>query len=317
MEFRMRTNGKVLLTGEYFVTDGAVALALPTLLGQSISVTPNQQNTAELNWKSYDCNNDCWFACTFDKKDLSFSLKEDDDEYNAIAERLQNILLKSKRLNPDFLNDDATLNVETHLEFDLEWGLGSSATLITMVASWAKIDPFQLLAQTFGGSGYDIVTSTAHGPVIFQRFNGKNRWEKAAFDPPFKENLYFLYLDKKQDSRAALVHYLVTPEDQRIKDLGRITQISHDINQYTQNLEDFDALVLEHENCVSKILQTPTVKSELFEDYWGAVKSLGAWGGDFVLVTSNKTEADTKTYFAEKGFNTIFKYDDFIKQYHK
>ena len=142
----MRTNGKVLLTGEYFVTDGAVALALPTQLGQSISVKSNQQNTAELNWKSFDCNYNCWFACTFDKKDLTFSLKEDDAEYNAIAERLQNILLKSKRLNPNFLNEDASLDVETQLEFDREWGLGSSATLITMVASWAKIDPFQLLA---------------------------------------------------------------------------------------------------------------------------------------------------------------------------
>lgn len=317
MEFRMRTNGKVLLTGEYFVTDGAVALALPTLLGQSLSVEISGQNTAELNWKSYDSNQNCWFSCTFDKKDLSFSVKDNDEDFNAIAERLQNILLKSKRLNPDFLNEDTSLNVETHLEFDLEWGLGSSATLITMVAAWAKVDPFQLLAQTFGGSGYDIVTSTADGPVVFQRFNGKNRWEKAPFDPPFKESLYFLYLDKKQDSRAAMVHYLVTPEDQRIQDLGRITQISHDINQYTQKLEDFEALVLEHESYVSKILQTPPVKTVHFEDYWGAVKSLGAWGGDFVLITSNKTEAETKSYFAEKGFNTIFKYDEFIKQYHK
>jgi len=34
-------NGKLLLSAEYFVLDGAVALALPTKLGQSLHVQEN------------------------------------------------------------------------------------------------------------------------------------------------------------------------------------------------------------------------------------------------------------------------------------
>ena len=39
------------------------------------------------------------------------------------------------------------------------------------------------------------------------------------------------------------------------------------------------------------------------------IKSLGAWGGDFILATSKD---DPTSYFKKKGFNTIFKFDDII-----
>ena len=36
------------------------------------------------------------------------------------------------------------------------------------------------------------------------------------------------------------------------------------------------------------------IKENAFSDYFGQVKSLGAWGGDFVLVTGNE---DTPSIF--------------------
>jgi len=48
-------------------------------------------------------------------------------------------------------------------------------------------------------------------------------------------------------------------------------------------------------------------KSQHFSDYWGSVKSLGAWGGDVVLATSEASDAETRNYFTQKGFPTIFK----------
>ena len=54
------------------------------------------------------------------------------------------------------------------------------------------------------------------------------------------------------------------------------------------------------------------VQSIYFSDYWGLVKSLGAWGGDFVLATSNRNFTETKKYFNEKGFNVFLKYEDLI-----
>lgn len=51
------------------------------------------------------------------------------------------------------------------------------------------------------------------------------------------------------------------------------------------------------------------LQQQLFQEYPGAVKSLGAWGGDFILVTGNE---DTPKFFEEKGFETVIAYKDMI-----
>lgn len=314
MVFSMRTNGKLLLTGEYFVTEGAVALTLPTRLGQKIEVTTATSDTTHcLNWKSYTKDGDIWFEANYSLPSLQIDSSSGGEDKEAIAETLQNALQQAQKMNPDFLSKTSSLDVKCILEFDLNWGLGSSSTLITMLASWAKVDPFELLQETFGGSGYDIVAATAEGPMLFQKFNGKNRWESSGFDPSFKDQLYFVYLGKKQNTREAVVHYMITAPEEREKPLPRITQITYDIAQYTDNLEDFDTLIEEHETLVQGIIKQPKAKELYFSDYWGSVKSLGGWGGDFVLVTSHKSKAETTEYFVKKGFDTILSFDDLIK----
>lgn len=316
MNFSMRTNGKLLLTGEYFVTEGAVALALPTHLGQELSVTDNPEGkAATLHWDSCDGDGNVWFSATFKLPKLNIVEVEDDKEMKELAESLQELLQAACELNPKFLKGKKALYAKTTLEFPRDWGLGSSSTLVAMVAKWAEVDPFELLKKTFGGSGYDLVAATAEGPMLFQKFNGTNRWDKSGFDPSFKEQLYFVHLGKKQSSKEALVYYMVTPPDERGKPLPRITQITHDIAQYTDSLEDFEELIVEHEELVQSIIQHPRAKEEYFSDYWGEIKSLGAWGGDFVLATSDKSEEETKAYFQEKGFETVLKYTEMVKEY--
>jgi len=51
------------------------------------------------------------------------------------------------------------------------------------------------------------------------------------------------------------------------------------------------------------------VKERLFPDYFGTLKSLGAWGGDFILATGTK---ETPRYFKNKGFETILTYSEMI-----
>ena len=68
----------------------------------------------------------------------------------------------------------------------------------------------------------------------------------------------------------------------------------------------------QHENLVADILGLPTVQSKEFPDYWGCVKSLGAWGGDFVLATTDRSEEETRAYFQGKGMDVIFRYDELI-----
>jgi hypothetical protein len=52
-----------------------------------------------------------------------------------------------------------------------------------------------------------------------------------------------------------------------------------------------------------------TVKEALFPDFKGIIKSLGAWGGDFVLVISKENPNE---YFIAKGYETIIPYDQMI-----
>ena len=52
------------------------------------------------------------------------------------------------------------------------------------------------------------------------------------------------------------------------------------------------------------VLNTPgTIDS----DYNGEIKSLGAWGGDFILAAG---PTNTPEYFSSKGFNTIIRYNE-------
>lgn len=319
MKFSTHTNGKLLLTGEYFVTEGAVALALPTKLGQSLEVKfkrTKKDEPRKLYWKSLTHEGETWLDATFELPHLELLEVEGEEDKEEVAAVLQNILDQAQHLNPDFLDEyKSSLEVTCQLDFPRDWGLGSSSTLITMIAQWAEVDPFQLLEYTFGGSGYDIAAATAEGPLLFQKFNGNNRWDRSLFNPVFKEQLYFVHLGQKQSSREALVYYTITPPEERERPLPRITQITHDIAQYTHNLEDFEALIEEHEGLVQDIIQQPRAKDQHFSDFWGAVKSLGAWGGDFVLVTSNRSEEETKAYFNNKGYNTVLRYDELIKEY--
>jgi hypothetical protein len=56
-------------------------------------------------------------------------------------------------------------------------------------------------------------------------------------------------------------------------------------------------------------LGIPRIKEQFFSEYWGEIKSLGAWGGDFILATSERSAEETKTYFNQKGFEVLFKYE--------
>ena len=81
----------------------------------------------------------------------------------------------------------------------------------------------------------------------------------------------------------------------------------------TDDIHDFEELVIEHENFVSSYMNLDPIKKTMFSDFWGSIKSLGAWGGDFALVTSEESPAATREYFRSKlGHDVIFSYKDII-----
>jgi len=60
---------------------------------------------------------------------------------------------------------------------------------------------------------------------------------------------------------------------------------------------------------MSNVLELQTVQEALFEDFDGVIKSLGAWGGDFVLAVSKENPTG---YFKERGFEVVIPYSEMI-----
>lgn len=300
----IRANGKVLLTGEYFVLDGAKAIALPTRLGQLMRT--KEGRGSELTWKSYDSTGKIWFEASFDL--MGFDVMKSSDENTAA--HLKQLLKAACRLNSDFLSHWKRYTVETYLEFSLDWGLGSSSTLIYCLAQWADVSPYDLLFNTIGGSGYDIACASAEGPILYQLGEEEINIEGIDFEPRFSDELYFIYLGKKQSSKEGIDHYhkYKSSVNGAINELSGLSQSIQEVTKLT----DFERLLNDHEGIVSKSLKLTPVKDLFFKDYWGSVKSLGAWGGDFVLATSEADEKATRQYFREKGFETVYPYKDLV-----
>jgi mevalonate kinase len=296
------SHGKLLLTGEYLVLDGAKALAVPTNKGQYLTVKPN--TTGKLSWKSYDDQNNVWYDDEFTLGNL-----KNTNTTNMISKTLSDILLVAQQLNPKFLKESKGLSVTTKLTFSREFGLGSSSTMIANIAKWAKVDPYQLLWQSFKGSGYDLACATSNSALMYQLENSLAKEATVSFMPPFKNHLYFVYLNKKQNSKEGIAHYRALPSLKKDVAINRVNVITETLLT-CKALSEFNSLLDEHERLLSEVLQLPTVKSQLFADYKGMVKSLGAWGGDFVLVTVNDT-ADLN-YFIDKGYETIFSFDEML-----
>jgi mevalonate kinase len=304
-------HGKLLLTAEYFVLDGAKALAVPTKFGQSLEIGAVLADDS-LTWKSLDSDKKTWFEGKFDSK--NFKLLDVEDEKT--GSMLSKILQAARTLNPQFAN--LNYAIETHLTFPRQWGLGTSSTLIYNVSRLFNVNPYILLKETFGGSGYDIACAGVNSAIFYQLEKGEPHVEIAHFQPSFKDNLYFIYLGKKQNSREGIMHYR-----EKVKRIPSHREIG--TGQYFDeilalsdafctvfDLKSFEKVVFEHEQLVASVIELPTVKSLYFTDYWGEIKSLGAWGGDFVLATSERTLEETKAYFNKKGFDTVLQYSEMV-----
>ncbi len=296
------SNGKLLITSEYVVLDGAKALALPTKFGQNLTIDKGANQ--EIQWTSYDYDNSFWFEDTF-----TFSeIKSKTIFVNQpIKNTLITILHEAFLLNPIFLENSLGYTITTQLTFPKFWGLGTSSTLINNIAQWLQIDAYILLKNSFGGSGYDIACAQNNSPILYQLINGKPEVEKISFKPICSSNLYFVYLNQKQNSKAAIASYY-SKSNTLENSIPLFDEITNAI-LLSNDFENFSLLLLKHEIEMSSILELPTIQNALFSDFKGTIKSLGAWGGDFVLVISRENPTG---YFREKGFETILPYSEMI-----
>jgi len=306
------SNGKLLLTGEYVVLDGALSFALPTKYGQALTI--KELDSPVILWTSLDEKGEIWFHTSlqlefFRNPDVEIPNEVENlfTSTDEVSKMLLKILLEAKRLNPNFLNGKMGYEVHTTLSFPRDWGLGSSSTLISNIAQWANVDPYALLSETFNGSGYDIACAQHNRPIIYQIKRRERFIKEIEFIPPFKDDLFFVHLNRKQNSRDGITRYEKQEFDKETL-INKISELTEECICCTE-ITRFKELMNIHELLLADILNLTPVKEKLFPDFEGSIKSLGAWGGDFVLAIGDK---NTPEYFINKGYKTVIPFAKMI-----
>ncbi|ASK31567.1 30S ribosomal protein S6 [Chryseobacterium sp. T16E-39] len=292
--------GKLMLTSEYFAIDGALVLAVPTKLGQEFFFEEIKDGQSFVFWEAYH-QNKLWLKVTIDYSTWEIVETNIPSSAEFLVKTLKNVQHLSDK---KFLGDNSYF-LKTNLQFPPDFGLGSSSTLMNNLSVWADIDPFQLNTLSLGGSGYDIAVAKEKSAVLYQN-KPQIQYKKVIFDPVFKNELIFIHLNKKQDSREGINLY-----KSMMKSPELVEYFSSLTNQVLlcSELDIFSQLMLIHEEKISQFLNIPTVKEKYFDDCPVFVKSLGAWGGDFVMSTKFR---GFKDYFRGKGFTAIFEWDGII-----
>lgn len=300
-------HGKLLICGEYVVLDGVKSLAFPTVFGQKLSVKNNTCSSHFVEWKAFNLLGKKWMDVRLDRHFHICNFSADEEAF-----MLQKIFRECVVLNPTFLQTSASWSVETHIDFNRNWGLGSSSTLISCMARWANVSPYLLLEKTFGGSGYDIACATANAPILYALVKSAPKVIEVKPGWSFTDSLFFVYLGKKMSSRKAISTYTKIPSAS--KNLNFFESKTEEILG-AKSLEDWEFHIDEWEKNMSVLLALPTVKELYFDDKKIAAKSLGAWGGDFCMISWKESKDELSLYLKEKGFNTFFAFNEIILPY--
>lgn len=292
--------GKLLLTSEYFVLDGSLALAVPTRLGQDFFYEEIEDGNSLVYWEALHQNNP-WLQVKINYKNweiLETNLPE-------AAKFILKVLKNAQSLSSVKFNSDKTYHLKTNLQFPSDFGLGSSSTLMNNLAEWAEINPYELNEISLGGSGYDIAIAAEKSSLLY-RTKPERFVQKVDFNPSFKDKIIFIHLNQKQDSREGINLYKSKPKSEAlIKEFSEITEQV----LIAENISQFSDLMEEHEQKISNFLGIPTAKEKYFKDYSGFIKSLGAWGGDFVMASKS---GNFLRYFQSKNYNKIFEWSELI-----
>lgn len=298
------SKGKFLLSGEYFVLYGAKALAVPLKFGQRMLVHEISR-PGILEWETYVLDK-IWFTARLRLKDMT--ILDSSDQKTAFF--IRDLLKEGGKLQPELGLTSQGFSIRNNINFDIRWGLGSSSSLVSNLAYWLDVDPYALYRSSFQGSGYDVFCARASQPIIYQLKDKHHEIHEVYFKPAFADHLFFIYLGRKQDSQESVRKFMAQPfkDDQIILKVSNLT----DALVNAADFEDFLSVMRLHEETISAAIGLPVVKQETFPDFNGEIKSLGAWGGDFVMAVTEMNQEEVRKYFAGKGMTVIFTWDEII-----
>lgn len=283
-----RSSGKLLLSGEYTVLQGAQAVAVPTMLGQSLRFQARPAQ-AELHWQAKDHRGGVWLEARFD---AALNL----------LEKKGPVDLLQKLLNHCFENGLPKAfygQVLTQLEFPQAWGLGSSSSFTHLIAQWTGKPLMPLYRSAFQGSAYDVFCAEAQAPILYRLQEEHAHFHPVNLPACFAET-YLVYLGQKKDSQHAVLDF--QNKAIRAAALQEIDRLSGALLQL-KSPSALQEWMQTHEKLTGSLLQQAPIGESRFRDFAGTVKSLGAWGGDFIWVLPD--EPDGMRYFEERAYEPI------------
>ncbi|SDB89321.1 GYDIA family GHMP kinase [Williamwhitmania taraxaci] len=301
-----KAHGKLLLSGEYLVLSGAEALAIPLKFGQELSVSEGPIN--QITWISKSPTG-IWFSATF---------KENSQIIEASSEKsaqfVSGIILAINSLRSNFFQQFIGKTITITADFNMSWGLGSSSSLIGLLAQLAAVDPLTLHRMVSNGSGYDAVAAVSSGAFLYNLRNGVATITPTTLSPVFSHGVYFAYLGKKEDSQAGVSRFLRSEKVWPSGMIDEISTISYSM-AHAESIPHLCQLMERHEEIISEVLGIKPLKQLRFNDFEGSVKSLGAWGGDFAMFCSSLPTNQVYSYIAAKGLTPIFRFNDITLGY--
>lgn len=299
-------NGKLLLSGEYLVLHGANALVLPLKIGQHMNVTPTgYSKEAIISWQA-NALHESWFSAEINIRNWTINTTTNRETAN----RLLRLLQEAGKLNHLLFNPGTGYDILTETGFNMDWGFGSSSALTANIAQWAMIDPFELHFRTSGGSGADIAAAISPGPVLYRLVDNKPVYSRVNFKPSFFGHLWLVYLGQKQSTSHSVHDFRIKVKvlPKYIADMDRLT--IEMVNAVS--LKSFMILIREHEDLLSRLMDIIPVRESQFGNFPGEIKSLGAWGGDFVLAASEENDNVVRDYFNRKEMTPVFSFDKIV-----
>ena len=288
-----------MLCGEYAVLCGALAIAFPTKFRQCMEVE-YREGSGNVHWQSYDFEGFQWLRCSFHPNDdcSTHPLK---NVLNPIMAMLRYV----QQQKPDAMPADQDITFRVKASFRKEWGLGSSSALIANIARWSGVDPWELMQLSFPGSGYDVAVAFHGKALMYKIDSGHRNIRFLDYVPAWLDDFRVVFTGKKVNSRdsvnenRSMFHKL----EPHVEELDRIAMglLTAD------SCQEACALLQRYESILSRELEMEP-GARLFPAYTGTIKSLGAWGGDAILVEYRPGE------FEEVFQNLIsFNFDDIIQ----
>ena len=296
--------GKLLLTSEYVVLDGTPAVAVPTHKGQRMDVL-EAKDSGLLAWTARAHDGSIWLQGSLERTPEGWRPSAAQESPASGLDAVSAVLTAAEHLRGTPLPGGS---VETFLEFPNDYGWGSSSTLISLVAQWAEVDALTLHFATQNGSGYDAVCALASGPIRYTRTGPASaQWVPVSLAHWPHNTLYLVHLGEKQRSAQDVVRYRnIAPNPLLLKAVGEAAELLF----RASSPQEWSEAARMHEEAMGKVLGRTPVAETRFANYPHAVKSLGAWGGDFVL--AQVLEASDLQWFKERGFLTVLPWSDCV-----